>query len=714
MPPPPQPSARATRSLRSQSKETELHGEIARRGTRPDPRGRSVGSVTSTKGTGTEIDFSEFAETQTHNLSTVHEVGGETIQVQYETVSPRPRSSVARSDINDTPGKKLARAKLMRTFLPRLFHASDEVQSHLLLPDHDEDWEVRLEVYAPVFTAYQSRYADSDSFISERYVLSQIDEPEGSAGRIYASRVVAAANIAALLLDLFETDEENVLNFLQRIDQIFPMYFFPEQEPGREEWMTNHDTFDLALAVRTQLLIATLHRFQEFHGEQYDPLLLATNIFVSDSVNNIFISGSVNPEEVRQALSENDDGSLHFRSLAGVDLNSNLESDERAWLRRRYRAQFKALFDALSQENSGSALAQLDQDFPFAEFSRDLKAWAHACFHELKAHLQPRQASEGIAESQYDSQGVSQPIIRAVPSSSAPAVRLSQIQLLKRMENELASASGSARKDQVVTDDEVLRRRQEIQSSPYAASETTNGRAQNYPSPTPEGGHSGIGRLYAATVAMAGAKRHRAGEGEDDFEIDTRVPDSERRLPDENSSKRAQYYGPEHGSIPAPSMSMVSGSPGPLHPNEDVPIKDQPSSQLYPDISALSQRARQVSMVNRKSRGPQTRTFWSSEDCQMLIQAIDTYKCKWSVIEKEIRNGVIPFHHPRDQQALRDKARLLKVDFLKADGVLPPGFDLVVLGKKERQAVIACGKNPDRLESDLDEDNRPTNTVYLG
>lgn len=49
----------------------------------------------------------------------------------------------------------------------------------------------------------------------------------------------------------------------------------------------------------------------------------------------------------------------------------------------------------------------------------------------------------------------------------------------------------------------------------------------------------------------------------------------------------------------------------------------------------------------------------------------------------------------------------------RADGILPPSFDLVVLGKKERNAVIACGKNPDRKESDA-IDGRAINTEWRG
>jgi hypothetical protein len=37
----------------------------------------------------------------------------------------------------------------------------------------------------------------------------------------------------------------------------------------------------------------------------------------------------------------------------------------------------------------------------------------------------------------------------------------------------------------------------------------------------------------------------------------------------------------------------------------------------------------------------------------------------------------------------------------------------VVLGKKERHAVISCGKNPDRREADVDADDQVTNNLYI-
>lgn len=163
-----------------------------------------------------------------------------------------------------------------------------------------------------------------------------------------------------------------------------------------------------------------------------------------------------------------------------------------------------------------------------------------------------------------------------------------------------------------------------------------------------------------------------------------------------------------------------------------------PGSQDEPDFDALSQRTREISAATRKAREPQVRSAWVRNDVRMLVKAVDTFSCKWSTIEAEIKAGTIPFERPRDQQALRDKARLLKQDFLKyvpgflspfhqfgptsaaafanmlllyrADAILPRGFDYVVLGKKEKEAVRACGKNPDRREGDVDENGQPINT----
>jgi hypothetical protein len=48
------------------------------------------------------------------------------------------------------------------------------------------------------------------------------------------------------------------------------------------------------------------------------------------------------------------------------------------------------------------------------------------------------------------------------------------------------------------------------------------------------------------------------------------------------------------------------------------------------------------------------------------------------------------------------------------DMLLPPGFDGVVLPKKDIDRVIACNKNPYRREDDVDDEGEPLCTEYEG
>ncbi|KAI4591497.1 hypothetical protein KJ359_013310 [Pestalotiopsis sp. 9143b] len=125
------------------------------------------------------------------------------------------------------------------------------------------------------------------------------------------------------------------------------------------------------------------------------------------------------------------------------------------------------------------------------------------------------------------------------------------------------------------------------------------------------------------------------------------------------------------------------------------------------DIPLLTQKARANTRMGREHRPAQRRQKWDPIDSAALIRAIPQFSCGWSQMESENL-----FMVPRSQQQIRDKARNLKVDFLKADAPLPRGFDGVVLGKKEIDAVQALGRNPFRMENDLDNYGHPVNTVW--
>lgn len=84
------------------------------------------------------------------------------------------------------------------------------------------------------------------------------------------------------------------------------------------------------------------------------------------------------------------------------------------------------------------------------------------------------------------------------------------------------------------------------------------------------------------------------------------------------------------------------------------------------DVVAMSRASQLISKANRKPAQPKQRKPWTAHDTQQLVRAVNVYKAKWSTIERAIREDHIPFNVPeRDQQGLRDKARLVKVDILK-------------------------------------------------
>ncbi|KAK1454311.1 hypothetical protein CCUS01_10605 [Colletotrichum cuscutae] len=168
-------------------------------------------------------------------------------------------------------------------------------------------------------------------------------------------------------------------------------------------------------------------------------------------------------------------------------------------------------------------------------------------------------------------------------------------------------------------------------------------------------------------------------------------------------------------------------------PASSAPASTSASRSSVSSTAATVASFREINEMNRRpaSRaGPQQRVPWSDKDTHRLIRLIEHHNCLWALIAKrqiaaasnlgggyggdsfEEREDCV-FDHPRDQQAIRDKARNLKVDLLKADLNLYPGFDGIALGKKERLALISRGKNPDRREGDVDAAGEPTHTEYV-
>lgn len=131
--------------------------------------------------------------------------------------------------------------------------------------------------------------------------------------------------------------------------------------------------------------------------------------------------------------------------------------------------------------------------------------------------------------------------------------------------------------------------------------------------------------------------------------------------------------------------AVVVPAPAPA-PDPDASA-GQPSTLFDPE--ALSKAAKLISKANKRPSVPKARRPWTVHDTQQLVLAIDIYKAKWSTIEKAIKGNHIPFNIiERDQQGLRDKARLVKVDILKyVHEGLPTGDGETNSGQNRRTAA---------------------------
>jgi hypothetical protein len=164
-------------------------------------------------------------------------------------------------------------------------------------------------------------------------------------------------------------------------------------------------------------------------------------------------------------------------------------------------------------------------------------------------------------------------------------------------------------------------------------------------------------------------------ESEDEgFEQDNRIPDPARRTaaPSERrqspvqdappSPKRQRVERPtniadlgarNHGHRRpqrAETASQASTRPEADH-NEDE--EDYPP----PTITQVTARARAIRPRNNET---QKRVPWSEADSHRLIDGIEEFGCSWALIEKNVE-----FEYPRNQVALKDKARNIKVAYLK-------------------------------------------------
>ncbi|KAL2134197.1 hypothetical protein VTI74DRAFT_762 [Chaetomium olivicolor] len=681
MPPPPVPAAK--------NPPGQVVPHVARRGTRRDARASSIASINSLAPTDA---FSSQPEPQSTGPQ-------RTTPARVFGTAGRAASTV--SEMAETPSQRAARTRLMNGMLDRLFTASDDLFTHLCRDKADpEMWEAERAGYREAFEAYRSRYVPdpSNPVVDPAFVAQTMRLNEASPLWLKVSRVVSAANLASLLDDTASISQEDLLPLLQDWDSCFPDFFISEDlreadrnvstETGKLIEMLINQT----LEIRTHLSISTFLKLQADRGGPSNAV---------EEVARLWCDGNPSVEAVQDFLRGDKDA---LKLKVGAWSDSGAADLDSQWTEIR----FNAIFSQLLEHGPGADPQRIYETFPLDNFVSSLRELVKTCFQKTKDALQqeysagrdaslPLGASDTASRadsqirSQLETDALGHSFNRAGPGAPV-SYNLDALRMMKQLEQQEPLPYGGGLPAAYPPASRI----------PYPPGLSNSPPGSVYADPTQQGGFPSNGSIYAASAAqVSGRKRH--AQDEPVTAAGSAAPAAKRpRARRKRNEVLEAAMGP---ASTAPAGTTVAAGQSQYPP--------LPGSQDEPDLDAVSQRTKAISANARKVKEPQVRSSWVRKDVSLLIKAVNTYQCKWSTIEKEIKAGVIPFERPRDQQALRDKARLLKQDFLKADAVLPRGFDLVVLGKKEREAVKACGKNPERKEADIDENGQPINTELV-
>ncbi|KAI9757374.1 MAG: hypothetical protein M4579_003488 [Chaenotheca gracillima] len=189
--------------------------------------------------------------------------------------------------------------------------------------------------------------------------------------------------------------------------------------------------------------------------------------------------------------------------------------------------------------------------------------------------------------------------------------------------------------------------------------------------------------------------------GDENFQNDRRAIDPDRRQAAPVNPRRVVFGAglslEERNSgsaIETPSANLVDSRDDLQH--KEASTLNNDNSEMSPPVSADPNVIPRLNYahINRLAkrrvamhapRRTQTRRPWSEESCLRLIEIIenDEFHTSWSKIEA-LED---PLLEGRTQVQLKDKARNLKLDFLKAGSPLPHNFEPVTLKQSDRQKL---------------------------
>ncbi|KAI8722188.1 hypothetical protein NCS52_00362000 [Fusarium sp. LHS14.1] len=556
-----------------------------------------------------------------------------------------------------------ARRKILELSIPDLCREADDLMEYIEKRDKDPDvFHGRLAIKRRAFHSVRAEYEEEDTapFIDWAPFLRQ-------------SAALARVNVVTAfdkLCDFNPDNEREMAPFLTTLCRFFPAWFVLEQSMLQDPETT--------LDLRTWLFIDS---FSRQTGET-DYKRLIASIFCKDvgegKINyaHLFAGG-------------------HFLELGG----EGEDHDELC------SARVSEIVNIVHKKKAGDAISLLKERFGLDQLIPELQSTLKALYKILKpvekqasvqldtrtfTPYENQQESMSMMGSQADDlASESQSIIRAGTGEAEPSLFVGQESIRALQEGNRGGSTVPPSNQQLV--------------------------APRRDAPLDYPDHQNTDLLLRDSLPPLQPKRKRPGpfvnsDDEDDdaedsggecFETDTREVKPIRR------EEPRGLMGPPPPKRSRAQQSVPDSQPSPSQTPDSTPTAPPQSS--LPDLRAVNEKRAELALQNRfnSSQGPQKRIPWTDHDTNLLIDLIAECHCRWSLIEKR---GDGRWEKERNQQACRDKARNLKVQFLLTDQNLPPLFDDVMLGPKEVMKIQSHGKNPDRKVADVDEDGRPIGT----
>ncbi|KAH8661859.1 hypothetical protein BX600DRAFT_512759 [Xylariales sp. PMI_506] len=588
--------------------------------------------------------------------------------------------------------------------LPSMLQYTSKIYKHVsTLEDSTpkRSWWRRLHFidqhYAPARHVFVS---DGEPFISPSDFERAWPGPEESKSFYAAQDIIRTANLVSLIKTAILVpnglDQPDVV--FRRLNNYFPQVFMANSTLNLREI---EESYDLAFRIRACLLAELMRQ----DDRQNAPTLAA----------GLFCQG-VAPRTAKKAKELLQNGP--YQSFSSIDVNNAGD------LSKVHSARMVDLIACLSHKDKGENLRVLEEAYQPANLLDSLADWARRIYKQLKtdtrgkvglgggsAHgiigdpLPASRSSQGTEttaqrrEYLSEIESDSEPESYEEPIQRTEALRASYIDGTATLDrpvslihgepkgtppsNQQASRILALDLDALVDEERSIR-------LPSSSRNTQRPPADRNNSVPP-----------SANGPKTGSKRPRVEDedelDDDEFETNHRPTNGTKRAMRENpASTGPRREGPKTSQLGVAEMPYL-----------------QPSSSRGVGVfEILSTQARDAARIARLQQhrpyGVKKREFWNEEDTAQLVKAIPEHYCSWSQIAK-VKNL---FSTSRSQQSIRDKARNIKVDLLKADKPLFVGFDGIALGKKERAAIEAAGRNPDRLESDV-RDGYVTNNLLI-